>query len=277
MDLPALPTGVTAVTSVRLHDDEERLSEPVLLPVSLLDGQWTVDTTSVADGRWWGAVVAAKGAVPYEYPLRDPIDLPEDDTLCVSPESLAEWMGVPLPLTAARRRVLRQALDDAQTDVRAYLGQPVMPERYIERGVSGWGERWTLTAHGDTTVQQVLSVEPEADPVLGGLDTFTITYLAGLNARDDVSCSPIRRYIKAHAANLPEATRLWREAAQPADTVKSLSAEGQSVTYESATLGGGGAAGSGNPGALPTAKSMDAWRVAGRRVYQSATRAGVRY
>jgi hypothetical protein len=50
--------------------------------------------------------------------------------------------------------------------------------------------------------------------------------------------------------------------------------DGQSVTYANAYASGAGAPGSGAPGALPTLKSCDRWRIAGRRVHQRPTSYG---
>lgn len=277
MILPPLPPGVTEVTAVRLYSDEDRTADVQTLPAVLVGGQWTVDTLNVPDGRWWASVDALQGAVPYAYPLRDPVDLPEDDRLVVSPEELADEIEMPLPLDARKRRILTKAILAAQSDVVAYLGRPVMPRQYTETGVWPWGDEWQLTAHGDDPVVRIVSTTPETDPVLGALDTFTVIYLAGINARDNEEYEPIRRFIMAHAANSNSVVRLWREVVNPAKVIKSSSTSGQSVSYEIPTLGGGGAAGSGAPGALPTLKSLDTWRVAGRRVHQGRTHFGERY
>lgn len=50
-----------------------------------------------------------------------------------------------------------------------------------------------------------------------------------------------------------------------------VSTEGQakSVTYSSLSYGGGGDAGSGVPGALPSITTLDTWRKRNRRVHQA--------
>lgn len=277
MDLPALPSGVTAVNSVRLYSDKDRTENVQTLPAALVDGVWTVDTLNVADGRWYATVDAQKGAVAYTYPLRDPVDLPEDDRLVISPETLAVSIKMPLPLDDAQRETLTQAILDAQDDVYAYLGQPITPQEFTQSGLWPLDDEWLLTAHGDGDVVKITAIVGENDPDGVPLGTFTVTYLAGIDARNGAEYGPIRRYIKAHAANSPEVTRLWRAVVNPEKTIKSSSTQGQSVSYEVPTLGGGGSAGSGNPGALPTIGSLSRWKVAGRRVHQPATRVGVRY
>lgn len=273
MDLPALPTGVTTVTGVRLFSDKARTANEKTPPVALMDGVWVVDTLNVPDGRWWATVDAQKGTTPYSYPLRDPIDLPERDDLVISPEALAQSIKIPLPLSDDTRETLTRAILGAQADIFGYLGQPIIPRVYVEHGVYSWGDEWRLTAHGDTPLIKVISTVPEA----GEWDTWTVTYLAGLDARTGEEFEPIRRYLFAHAANAPDVVRVWRSTANPEKVIKSSSTEGQSVSYEVPTLGGGGAAGSGAPGALPTLSSLDFWRVAGRRVHQGATHFGERY
>lgn len=277
MELPALPTGVTNVTGVRLYSDEEHTADEQSVPVALVDGQWTVDTLNVPAGRWWAVVDAQKGADPYSYPLLDPVDTPEDDRLIMSPEALADSIGMTLPLSSQQRRILRQAIIDAQSDVVAYLGRPVMPQTYVQSGLWAYGDEWLLTVQGDDPVVRVLSTVQEVDPLGGVLDTWTVTFLAGINARDGEEYEPIRRFVRAHAANSPEVTRLWRSVVNPEKVIKSSSTQGQSISYEVPTLGGGGAAGSGNPGALPKISTLDRWRLAGRRVHQGATHFGERY
>jgi hypothetical protein len=131
----------------------------------------------------------------------------------------------------------------------------------------------------DETILNVVSVVPEmhdgTPPVPTGL--FTVTYRVGLDAANDPALRPIRRYVLAHAMNSPEVVRVWKIATGTKGEVRTLSAEGQSVSFTAPTLGGGGGkAGSGEPGSLPTLASLDRWRLAGRRVYQAPTRYGLR-
>lgn len=273
MRLPTpLPQGVTTVEAVDLFEARDRSGSPQSAPVELLDGNWEVDTLSVDAGRWWATVRASKGGTPYSYPLRDPIDLPEDDRLVVSPEALATSMSIPLPIDDQTRDLLTQAIIDAQADVTAYLGRPALtPTSRTESGLYDWGDEWSFSELGDDDLIRVTSVTPDAD------GSFTVTYLCGIDARTGVETEPIRRYIRAHAANSPEATRHWHSIVKPTGAIKSASTQGQSVSYDKATLGGGGTSGSGAPGSLPTLGSLDRWRLAGRNAYQSRTRFGTRY
>lgn len=272
MYLPPLPVGVTSVTGIRLYAAKDRTGVPQEPPVSLVDGRWYIDTLNVADGRWWATVDATQGATPYAYPLRDPVDLPEDDRLIVSPEALAVSMRIPLPIDDDSREILTSAILAAQSDVVAYLGRPILPQQYVEKGVWPNGDEWALCIPDNDPLVKVISAVPEDD-----YGTYTVTYIAGIDAKTGAEYEPIRRYVLAHAANLPESLRLWRFIVKPKGAIKSSSTEGQSVSYETPTLGGGGAAGSGSPGALPTLSSLDKWRVAGRRVWQGRTHFGERY
>jgi hypothetical protein len=275
MILDPLPTGVTSVTGVDFYPDSARAEEPVEAPVSLVGDEWTVDTLNVPPGRWWPMVHALKGAEPYDYP-RVLVDLPFDDDLIVSPEAIASAIKVPLPLTDEHRETIRDAILDAQSDVAAYLGRSsLMPVTKTVTGLWAAGEEWEID--DDEGVLRVLSAVADVDVDSQPIGTFTITYLAGFNARDDAALRPIRRYVIAHVKNSPEVTGLWKDVVKPKGDIKSLSAEGQAVGFTTPTLGGGGAAGSGAPGALPTLGSLDYWRLAGRRVYQGATRFGERY
>ena len=204
----------------------------------------------------------------------DWIDLPDDPDLVVSAETVAVKARFPLPLTASQRQTITEAILDAQADVVAYLGRAITPELRTEEHRWAWeGEEWNLVALGDDPLIRVVSAVPETDPVTGlPGDYFTVTYLAGLDTRHDPALRTIRRYVALHAMNSPEVTALWKVVTNAKGEIRSVSAEGQSVSWAPATLGGGGKAGSGEPGALPTLASLDRWRVAGRRVHQGKTR-----
>lgn len=260
-----LPAAATP-DPLLLYDTEERVGDPTEAPLSPLgDGTWSADVTGLT-GRWWPTTGYVVGATPYRIDLPY-VDLPEDPTLVVSPESLATSAGMTLPLTGTQREIITEAILDAQSDVRAYLGRAILPTVYTESGRYDDGTgRWNLTPL-DEPVIEVLTVTADLihDAPSG---TFTITYRAGLNAQLDPALSPIRRYIKAAALNSPGFTRLWRTATSAKGEVRSLTTEGQAISYAPATLGGGGP---GQPGELPKLSSLDYWRFAGRRVFQART------
>jgi hypothetical protein len=274
MLLSPLPAGVTSVTEVRFYSTPARDGTPVVAPVTSTGGVWSSDDTGVPDGRWYPTVVAedSVGAAA-SYDL-DWFDLPDDPALVVSAEAVAVKAKMGLPLSPDQRQTITEAILDAQSDVVAYLGRAITPELRTEYQRWAWsGAEWNLVALGDDDLIRVVSAVPETDPVTGiPSDYFTVTYLAGLEGRTAPDLRPIRRYVALAAMNAPEFVTMWRTATKAKGVVKSLSAEGQSVSFETPTLGGGGQAGSGMPGALPTIASLDRWRVAGRRVHQGVTR-----
>jgi hypothetical protein len=202
---------------------------------------------------------------------------PETD-LVVTPEQVAAKAGIST-MTPAQREIIADAIRDAQADIVGYLGREISPQTRTATAMYPFAGGWSFPDE-DETIQSVVSVTPEtyagtSPPVPTGL--FTVTYRVGLDAANDPALRPIRRYVLTHAMNSPEVTRVWKIATGTQGEVRTLSAEGQSVTFTAPTLGGGGGkAGSGEPGALPTLASLDRWRLAGRRVYQAPTRYGLR-
>lgn len=273
MRLDPLPPPLVTVTEVRLYGTRDRDGEPVTVDGSVVDSVWTGDTGTLT-GRWWPTVHGTNGAgVPAEVTIGY-VDLPDDDRLVVSPETVAVKARIPLPLTDEQRDTLTEAILDAQADVEAYLGQSPVPVLHTQTDAYAYPDGWDLTVHGDAQVLRVVSAVPVLDVAGDPTDYFTVTYYAGIDARTDPELRAIRRFVVAHAMNSPEVTDLWKVATSTKGEIRSVSAEGQSVSWSPATLGGGGAAGSGAPGALPTLASLDRWRLAGRRVYQGRTRAG---
>jgi hypothetical protein len=258
----AVPTGLL------LYDTEARDTTATSLPLTPLGGdRWSADTTGLTS-RWYPTVLYTLDATDYSTNLPY-VDLPESPDLVVSPETLALRAGIPLPLSAADRELIIGWIRDAQADVRAYLGVPIMPAVFIETGRYDVGGEWNLTPLAEPVIEITSAVAETIGGQLTG--AYTITYLAGLNAKDDPDLYPIVRYIIAHALNQPGFTLLWKVVTSAKGEVTSLSTEGQSISYGPATLGGGGAVGSGAPGSLPDLSSLDYWRVAGRRVFQRRT------
>jgi hypothetical protein len=187
----------------------------------------------------------------------------------VSADEVARRLRLQQPLTEDVRWAIDQAIWDAQADVEAYLGQPVTPTTFIETGLVAWPGGWQLT---NAPLISIVAVTAETDPDSGvptGL--YTVEYTAGIDAINDPTLAPIRRYVIAHAKYSPEVQLLLaEESPAPARRVASLTAEGQSVTYE-ADPDTDSQPGSGAPGALPLLSSLDRWRIAGRRVFQRPT------
>jgi choline dehydrogenase-like flavoprotein len=234
--------------------------------------RFTVPDSTPA-GRYWPRVTwnAESGGTPIDDDLPAPLDLPVRDDLVVSPETLAVKLGVPLPLTAEQRAALIDALLDAQTDVRAYLGRPILPQVVTER--RSWPPGGWLFV--EQPVLEVLTETEVLDENSQPTGYWDVTYLAGLDARSDERLRPIRRVVLAQAAQQDAAVRLWSTAGAGAATdgtgakrVRSVSAEGQSVSYTYATPDSGGGGDKGGVGGPVRWSSIDSWRQRGRRVFQ---------
>ena len=279
MLLSPLPTGWASATEVRFYDTWERNTTPtVVVATEGPAGVWSADESVVPAGRWYPTVVGldAGGAeVTYE---DDYADLPEDPSLVVSAESVAVKAKIPLPLTPEQRETITDAIRDAQADVVAYLGREITPTLGTEYQRWAWaGDEWNLVGLGDEPLIRVVSAVPETDPVTGvPSDYFTVTYLYGIDARTDERLHPIRRYVRLHAMNSPDVVGLWKVVTGAKGEVRSVSAEGQSVSFAAPTLSGSATTGTKpgdlTPGSLPTLASLDRWRLAGRRVHQGPTR-----
>lgn len=254
---------------LRLYPTEARDGQSTDVTLSDLgNGSWSADATGLT-GRYHPSLTYTVDGEETTVHLTF-VDLPEDPTLLVSPETLAVRAGMTLPLTEAQREIITDSILDAQSDVTAYLGQQILPAVYTESGRYDRGDgQWNLNDE-NVPIIEILDVTPETRE---GRPTglYTITYRAGIDAKNDPLLRPIVRYVTAHALNSPEVTRLWEITVKPKGRIKSATTEGQSVTYDRATLGGGGNAGSGAPGALPTLASLDRWRIAGRQVFQRQT------
>lgn len=260
-----LPADAVPV-SLQMYPTEARDTVATSLTlVSLGAGRWTADTTGLTS-RWYPTVTYTQGVD--EHTLNLPyVDLPEAPDLVVSPETLAKKAKIPLPLSEEDREQIVECIRDAQADVIAHLNRAIMPTQYTETGRYDYAGHWNLTPLDDPIIE-VISAEAELS---NGQPTgyFTVSYAAGLNAKDDPALRPIVRYVTAHAMNSPEFVLLWKTATSAKGDIKSTTTEGQSISYDKATLGGGGDAGSGAPGALPTLASLDYWRR--RSVYQRPT------
>lgn len=273
------PTSYSTLTEVRFYVTEARPATPapVVRPaVAVADepGVFDVDTSGIAPGRYYLTVVGVESGLVKTYNEHDPVDLPIRADMAVSPETVAVEAGMTLPLTASQRQVITNAIRDAQTDVSAYLGnRPLFPVERVETGLFPWDEGWQFDS-GDEEVLKVLEVTAEA--VNGTLTGYyTVRYLMGLDTLNDPALRPIVRYVVAHAMNSPSFLRMWRTATNDQGTVRSVSAEGQSISFTPSTFGGAENTKSGDktPGALPDLSSLDFWRHAGRRVHQGPTRA----
>ncbi|MDH6628654.1 hypothetical protein M2271_006487 [Streptomyces sp. LBL] len=219
----------------------------------LRPGAYRFDLPEVPPGRYWGMVTftPSDGAQPVkDTTVR--LDLPMGMGLVTSPEAVADALGVSLPITADQRSALETSIRNAQADVVAHLNRPLVPKAVTLRAATPFytanlddADSWPLPDQDDLV--QVLAYRPH------GNGTYDVDFLVGLNGATEET---IVRYVTAHAAE--------SERQRPGGVgnsgrrVSSVSAEGQSISYETTPT-------EGQAGALPTLDSLNRLR---RRLYQ---------
>ncbi|MGW0562946.1 hypothetical protein ACWDZ4_20560 [Streptomyces sp. NPDC003016] len=207
---------------------------------------------NLPDGRYWCTVTftPAKDQQPAtDRTVR--VDLPLGTGLLASAEEIASKVGVSLPITAAQREKYRDAIAEAQKDIVGYLGRPLVPRPQSLNSVTplyGYAftdpRAWPVQDFDD--VATVVSYSDNLD------GTYDVRLLVGL---DGAAEEPITRYVVAHAA---ESIRNDPEADGGQRRVTSLSAEGQSVSYDTPPA-------QGQAGALPALDSLSGYR---KRLYR---------
>ena len=214
----------------------------------LRPGTYRFTLPDVPPGRYWGMVtfIPSDGAQP----VRDTtvrLDLPMGLGLVTSPEAVADALGVPLPLTGEQRSALDTAIRGAQADVIAFLNQPLVPRAVtLPAATPRWTdnlddpEAWPLPDQDDRV--EVIAYRPRGD------GTYDVDFLVGLNGAAE---EPVVRYVTAHAAE-SERQRPGGVGSE-GRRVSSVSAEGQSISYESAPAAG-------QAGALPSLASLSKLR-----------------
>jgi hypothetical protein len=193
-------------------------------------------------------------------------------TLVVQPEQIARRLGLPQPLDERDRWLIEQAITDAQADLEAYLGRPITAQTYTETGMLPVNGQYVLTYW---PVIAITSTTAETDSDTGApTGLYTVVYTAGLDGVTDPELEPLRRFVRTHTLYSETVQGVLRRLMpESARKVASLGVEGQNVTYADVYTVAGNATELGLPGALPTFKSCDRWRLAGRRVVQPLTRA----
>jgi hypothetical protein len=199
-------------------------------------------------------------------------DFEEPCPLVVPVEKIAIRLGLSQPLDDTSTEIITGAIYDAQAEVEGYLGRPITPTTFIETGRIAYPDGWRLR---ESKVISITSAEPEADPISGQpTGRYTITYIAGIDATQPIYL-PVRRYIENTVLRSGDVVRLWQSMqGKKAQRVRSVSVEGQSISYEYLTPGGveslassRAQAGPQATNGAPTLKSLDRWRLAGRRVF----------
>lgn len=238
--------------------------------------QFTVPD-SVTAGRYWPRITwtSEDGGGDLVDALTAPLDLPIRDDMVISPEDLAKKLGITLAeLTEDQRDTLTEVIFDAQAEIEDRLGQPILPMVREERACYPHPSGWYLAYQ---PVLRILTEVEELDLYNAATGYWTVTYLAGLDAKNDPELRTIKRFLLQLAASKPESEAMWRAAGAGAAAgvgarVKSVSAEGQSVSYDYQTpVGGGSGSGSADTiGGALTWANLDQWSLVGKRAYQRA-------
>ncbi|MFZ3557209.1 hypothetical protein [Streptomyces sp. BH055] len=256
---PALSGG--AVTRLELYSTPGRDGEAaatVTTATRVSAGVYRFEVPDVAPGRYWGVVTFTPSASAQ--PVTDTsvrVDLPTGQGLVGSPEQLADALSVPLPLSDAQRAAYAEEIRTAQADVAAYLNRPLIPSRTTLPSRTPYlggdlNDLYTWGPHLDfDDVAEVAGYRANAD------GTYDVDVQIGLDGAKENS---IVRYVIAHAA---EALRQRPTAGGASGRrVTSVSAEGQSISYDAAPTAG-------QAGALPTLDSLKRLR---RLTFQSVGR-----
>ncbi|MBV1940761.1 hypothetical protein KUF83_29960 [Streptomyces sp. BV286] len=246
-------------TQISLYASAERTGTPVATAGPAVRLRATAYRFTLPDGlpegRYWCTVTFIPGKD--QPPVTDrtvKMDFPLGTGLLASAEQIADKLGVPLPLTASQRESYRDAIADAQSDVAGYLGRPLLPQPRTLTDVKplyGYDlydpRAWPV--HELDDVVTVTSYSDNAD----GEDTYDVQLMVGLNAAAE---RPIVRYVIAHAAEGIRNSPTQPPGSTSTDRgrrVSSVSAEGQSVSFESAPVAG-------QAGALPALDSLAGYR-----------------
>jgi hypothetical protein len=219
--------------------------------------------------------------VPQPPPAQYTDGTPRAASLVVDPRKIARALRLPWPLDGDDLDTVTTAITDAQSDVEAYLGRAVLPLTYTDKNCVPDPRGWYLANY---PVLSIVNSTPETDESGQPTGLYTVQYVAGLDTLNNPELSPIERFIRLHALYDPFVQLMWRQL-QPtlAVRVTSGSTEGQSATVTDALpVPTGGRMSSpaavtaqmSLPGSPPTLQTLDRWRIAKRRVYQSPSRLG---
>ncbi|MGG2460128.1 hypothetical protein ACO0M4_09960 [Streptomyces sp. RGM 3693] len=160
-----------------------------------------------------------------------------------------------MPLTSAQRSTYEQEVRNAQADVAAYLNRSLVPTATMLRGLTPrWADAlddidaWSLDLND---IAEVVSYRSNSD------GTYDVDLLVGLNGAKEEA---VVRYVVAHAAE--SVRQRPDQTTGPGRRVSSVSAEGQSISYDSSPT-------TGQAGAPPTINSLNRLR---RLVFQPLSR-----
>ncbi|HEY1177012.1 MAG TPA: hypothetical protein VGF17_12715 [Phytomonospora sp.] len=156
-----------------------------------------------------------------------------DPLLLVSVTEVAEWLDIPVPsLDNRQTNILTRSITSAQNKVAAHLNRRLVAEnhtltelywdsRYEQTDTRAWPEAAPYFTDDYTPVTAVTSA---TDPA-----AYDVTFKVGLDVAGDPDCGIILDFILQDTLealiNSPFIAEVRRQ-------IKSVSAEGQSVTYE---------------------------------------------
>ncbi|RZU28327.1 hypothetical protein EV284_6493 [Streptomyces sp. BK022] len=223
------------IQALVLYDGPDRATEVARAGAAarLRAGVYRFALPDVPPGRYWATVTFTPSGG--SQPVKDPslrLDLPLGLGLVTSPEAVADELKVPLPLTPAQRDELETVIRKAQADVVSFLGRPLVPQIVTRQALT---PRWPVDDFADADswpvvfddLVQVLAYRDRGD------GTYDVDFLIGL---DGAAEEPIVRYVTAHAAE-SERQRPGGVGAT-GRRVSSVSAEGQSISYEASPAAG---------------------------------------
>jgi hypothetical protein len=189
------------------------------------------------------------------------VDPDLDPTMAVSPKEVARRVGLdPNALTSDQTEYITDVIYDVQADVEAYLRRPIFAvPRTFEGEYAAYGvdpddnaqllerQSWPRLRDVIDDDWTVTAVTPSTD----GNDTYDVTVNLGVDGRNE---RPVRRFLVAHAIesirndpNPPTGLVVKRR-------ITSVSAEGQSISYDRGSTTAGAA------GGPPSLDSLKAYR-----------------
>lgn len=288
VDADGKPVDLTdATVGLVIRDATGTIVDPASRPVTILDPptgavfyNWQAADSAVA-GNFRVTLVAtlADGGI-LSYPVGRGIPLAVIDAdhplLVVDPDEIGRRVGLPQPLSDDDREDVTDRILDAQADVEGYLNRTIVPtittevvRDFIPRGgYTGNLVGAVRLPRYDVSNEPLISV---LDAVDNDDDTWTVTYLGGLDAANDPRMRLIIAFIRqaAIASTLQGNVNAKR-------VIRSKSVEGQSLTYADASerSGTSRSAAAYSPankqaGQAPTLASLSRWK---RRMVYSRPR-----
>ncbi len=250
-----------SVDSLALFEDPARTGPPehtvATAAVKVGSGRYRFTLPTVDPGRYYARVTFTPGTGEPQTTMDVLADLPSptDSGLVVSPESVAVRLGVALPLTAEARETISAEIRSAMADVENYLNRPLIPTEVLipdarpswDVDLWDWDRAWWPynSAGWRDEVSIVGWTGPDAD------GQYKLRVAVGM---DGSRVEAITRFVRLHAT---ESVRSNTAYGLGSREVRSLSAEGQSISYVDAPSGGGsGGSGAAAAGSMPTFDSL---------------------